>query len=122
MVARVTNFDSVDLPSNLPGWPPLVIGSATDVQSPYCASENVHLGPVTVVSGEAAVRVTGNCEVEVIPWGEQRRGATVTLAMFCEAGHRWTTALSFLKGTTAVVCQALDPFRPGDEPEELWRD
>jgi hypothetical protein len=112
----------VEEASSIPGWPPLVLGTATDIRCPYCESEHVHLGPVAVVSGEAAVRVTGNCDVERIPWGEQRRGAAVTLAMFCEAGHRWATALNFHKGTTAVECQALDPFRPGDEPEELWRD
>ena len=107
-----------------PEWPPIdrEFQDPPVVACPICGSPNVHLGPVSIVSGNAALRVSGDCKAESIPWGENRRGASVSLDMWCEGGwHHWAVVLEFHKGSTMVGWERLADHTTS-EADELWRD
>ena len=95
---------------------------------PICGREdhydnlNVHLGPVSVRQNgtETTVDREGDKVRTVTPNG---RGSTVSLALWCESGHRFSIQFSFHKGSTYLTIEPGESFDLANEkPPELWRD
>jgi hypothetical protein len=96
------------------------------VVCPVCGYDCVHPISVAVepVCGETRCLVDA-FGVHVTPSDiiNQVRGAVVTLAFLCEAGHQWSTRLEFRKGyTMASTIQGQTVEGAITYPPTLWRD
>ena len=96
---------------------------------PVCGREthdnntNVHLGPVTIRQNTSETIVDRDSDKVRVVQSRGERGSVVTVAMFCESGHRFDLRLAFCKGATYLTTMPGESFDVANEtPAELWRD
>jgi len=89
---------------------------------PVCGNPYVHPAEVAVEQGRTKTVVV--CEstcVQPTERGSSHRGSKISLAFWCESGHRFEYRMAFQKGQ--LFCELLScSGGPQTSSDELWRN
>jgi hypothetical protein len=100
------------------------------IDCPACgpdAAVGIHISAVSVVQGGPQTIITRTDVRHDYAEPDNRRGSTISIALWCETGHLFGIIISFHKGTVYIehTDAAQLPTNDADEPiwpQELWRD